>query len=515
MTRVGRRRGRPGARADLAGPLAWLLVAIGLGLVALLASADAVLAPGAAALATSALVATLTACNVHGMRRALVAPSMLFLAALTVFHLGMVVPVALGVAEPAPWLASADPDLVTRAVLSVALTVVAYELGCLAGWRTIRARPGRPGRGRDVVPVATVGSAPRGAPRPAPVRRGNVFHSGGLLVAGGAAAAILANVASIGAGRFFSASYGYALYAATDSRLLLTAFYWLLPTSALVTLVGARPGRETVRALGLLALVTTLLLWAGDRGGAVSLLSAAVVVWTAMRGPLPRKLVVPGALGLLLLMPVVATLRQLPRNGLDLEAIAAAATEASPVGALTEMGGSLRTLVETIRLVPEVTPYRLGGSYLDAALRIVPNVGLDKASHDWSDPASLPPNHWITYMVAPWAYASFGGLGFSAIAEPYLNFGLAGVVVYFFALGAALGWLDGALTRAPSRRFLAITAVVFMPLLVTVRNDFHNFLRPAAWGAGIVLLVEHVHGDRRARTRRMRPPVTIRAAEAA
>jgi hypothetical protein len=139
------------------------------------------------------------------------------------------------------------------------------------------------------------------------------------------------------------------------------------------------------------------------------------------------------------------------------------------------MGGSMRTLVETVRLVPEVTAYRLGRSYVDAAVRVVPNIGVSKAETDWTDPATLPPNHWITYMVAPWAYAAYGGLGFSAIAEPFLNFGIAGVAGYFFALGALLGWLDVALTRRPSRRFLAITAVVFMPLLVTVRNDFHNF----------------------------------------
>jgi hypothetical protein len=179
------------------------------------------------------------------------------------------------------------------------------------------------------------------------------------------------------------------------------------------------------------------------------------------------------------------------------------------------MGGSLRTLVETVRLVPEVTAYRRGGSYVDAALRVIPNVGLIKAAHDWTDPASLPPNHWVTFMVAPWAYATFGGLGFSAIAEPYLNFGVLGVAGYFFGLGALLGWLDLALTRRPSRRFLAITAVVFMPLLVTVRNDFHNFMRPAAWGAAIVLLVEHVHGDRRARTSAARRPRTLAAGRVA
>jgi hypothetical protein len=118
-------------------------------------------------------------------------------------------------------------------------------------------------------------------------------------------------------------------------------------------------------------------------------------------------------------------------------------------------------------------------------------------------------------MVAPWAYAAFGGLGFSAVAEPYLNFGVLGVAGYFFLLGATLGWLDRALTRGPSRRFLAITAVVFMPLLVTVRNDFHNFLRPAAWGAAVVVLVEQVHGKRRAAARRRVAGARPRRARAA
>jgi hypothetical protein len=506
-------------RRRTSGPFAVGLGVIALGVLATLAGRAVAVDPDAAALATAGLLAAIVGWNVRRVQVPVTAPSMLFLAALAVFHLGMVVPIALGLADPPLWLQSADPLLVGRAVACVALAVAAYELGCLIGWGQLgRRRRARPA-GSPAAPPRAAGTpvATRAAAAPTPARGRSALYSGGLLVAAGATAAIALNVWSIGVGRFFSASYGYALYAATDSRLLLTALYWLLPAAALVTLVGARPGRETRPALALLALVAALLLWAGDRGGAVSFMAAALVVWTATRGPLPRQLVVPGALVLLLLMPMVATLRQLPRNGLDLGKIAAAAAEASPLAALTEMGGSMRTLVETMRLVPEVSDYRLGSSYVDAALRVIPNVGLAKAAHEWSDPASLPPNHWVTYMVAPWAYASFGGLGFSAIAEPYLNFGVLGVAGYFLALGALLGWLDLALARRPSRRFLAVTAVVFMPLLVTVRNDLHNFVRPAVWGAAIVVLVEHVHGERRTRTTngRRRPAIVTRRAAAA
>jgi hypothetical protein len=265
----------------------------------------------------------------------------------------------------------------------------------------------------------------------------------------------------------------------------------------LVSFAGARRGIETRRALGLSAGVVLVLLWAGDRSGAVSFVAAFLVVWTYTRGPLSRRLALPAALGLLLVMPTVGVLRQLPRNDVSADAIADAARAASPLAALTEMGASLRPLLETVQLVPAANPYRHGGSYGAAALRVVPNLGLATDQREWADPTTLPPNHWITYTVAPWTWSAFGGLGFSAVAEPYLNFGVAGIVAYFLVLGIVLGRIDAALARGLPRRGLALVAVVFMPLLVTVRNDFHNFARPAAWGAGLVLLLEQVHGVRR------------------
>jgi oligosaccharide repeat unit polymerase len=92
----------------------------------------------------------------------------------------------------------------------------------------------------------------------------------------------------------------------------------------------------------------------------------------------------------------------------------------------------------------------------------------------------LPPGHWITSIVDPWTYKNYGGMGFSAIAEPYMNFGVAGVVAYFFLLSFFLIRLEQLSVR--SAYALAAWALILGPLLWTTRNDFTNFFRPAVWG---------------------------------
>jgi len=313
------------------------------------------------------------------------------------------------------------------------------------------------------------------------------------------------NLSAIGFDRFFESSYGYEIYAATDSRMLQMSFFWMLPTAALISFAGARRGRESKRALALVGTTVALLLWAGDRGGAISLLAGTGVAWTATRGPVPRKIATIAALSVLVLVPTVATLRQLPRNALSISSIGEAIEEASPLSALTEMGASLRPLAETMRIVPSLEPYRYGRSYLAAATRVAPNLGLSRADDDFSDADELAPDLWITYTVAPWTFAAYGGLGYSGVAEPYLNFGVLGIVGYFLALGFVLGRVDLRLAQVPSRRVLAVTAVVFMSFLLTVRNDIQNFVRPAIWDLALIGIIEVVYGVRSVRTvRRVR-----------
>jgi hypothetical protein len=86
----------------------------------------------------------------------------------------------------------------------------------------------------------------------------------------------------------------------------------------------------------------------------------------------------------------------------------------------------------------------------------------------------------MTLQATPEAYRAHGGLGFSAIAEPYMNFGAPGVAVYFFLLALVLVAAYRFDVSRPTR--LALWAVVLGPLLWTVRNDFHGFFRPVLLG---------------------------------
>ena len=67
-----------------------------------------------------------------------------------------------------------------------------------------------------------------------------------------------------------------------------------------------------------------------------------------------------------------------------------------------------------------------------------------------------------------------------------MNFGAAGVVLYFLALPAFLVWADRCDASRPTR--LATWAVLLGPLLWTTRNSFDNFFRPALLGLLCVFL---------------------------
>ena len=95
-------------------------------------------------------------------------------------------------------------------------------------------------------------------------------------------------------------------------------------------------------------------------------------------------------------------------------------------------------------LVPESRPYDYGISYLYALTAIMPNIG-------WQVHPSVAHgllSDWLIKTVDPVVARGGGGLGFSFIAEAYLNFGWFGGPVWLGVVGFILCWLflkaDGA-----------------------------------------------------------------------
>jgi hypothetical protein len=144
-----------------------------------------------------------------------------------------------------------------------------------------------------------------------------------------------------------------------------------------------------------------------------------------------------------------------------------------------EMGQSIRPLIETESLIGP-TDYRHGKTYLIALKTIIPNLAFRWQASTTEELDDLPPNQWITALADPWMYKNYGGMGFSAVAEPYMNFGVVGIVGYFLLLAYALVRLEQVSIR--SSYALATWGLILGPLLWTTRNDSSNFFRPAVWG---------------------------------
>ena len=195
----------------------------------------------------------------------------------------------------------------------------------------------------------------------------------------------------------------------------------------------------------------------------------------------PRWLQLALAAAVLLAIPMARAIRD---EGLGRGSLEAAWGEVHPLSGVVEMGGSLRPLVQTL-LYLEGQPWRWGRTYWQSLGTIWPNLAQTWEGGRYIALQDLPPNHWLTAQADPEMYRNHGGLGFSAVAEPYMNFGTPGVLLYFWCLGALLTRAAAFHSARPLP--LAASAMVLGPLLWTTRNSFEIFFRPAVWGLLVVL----------------------------
>jgi hypothetical protein len=452
--RVGRLA--PGSGALVAPLSAALAALLALTCAAVVEAGSSVSAARAAGLVWGACLA---AC-LGPLRLDLLSPGVIYFCLLGLFHLGLVVPWALGVlsAEPPLWLYQADLQPALRLVV---LALLAYQLGVALA----------------LLPKRTGGKAPRPARRYycTPLCGMGIF----LICLG--ALAFWAGVHSLGLDRLLRADYAqiYVLSSRYDPRLFATSMT-LVPTGFFLAAAGAR-WRQLPWVLTAAGAWTALILALGFRGYALVPVITLVAVLHQRGLRAPRWLQAAALAACLILIPAIRDLRA---ERLSERTLSRLLARSAPLAALEEAGGSLRALVHTVQFV-DTEPFRWGRTYWQALKSALPNIALDWSGGSYIGFTDLPPSHWLTLQAAPETYRAQGGLGFSAVAEPYLNFGAWGVGVYFCLLGFGLvsagRWDRGLPTR------LAFWAVIFGPLLWTVRNDFHGFFRPACLGLAAVL----------------------------
>lgn len=268
----------------------------------------------------------------------------------------------------------------------------------------------------------------------------------------------------------------------------LALFMMTLPSAAILLVIGAQRFWQSCGAAIVAFSTLGIFLLSGYRSAALFPLLVGTILWTKIGRRIPWSIAATMVGAILLAIPAVAILRTSGTyDNLSNEKVNQAIEKAETSDTFLELGGTSGILAATLQSVPHSDPYRYGLTYVHALREAIPNVSFEARRSDRDvflmhgarrdAMLDLAPSDWLTFKLEPIKFRTGEGVGFSAIAEPYLNFGFPGVIVFFGGLGFFLGRLDQrALWLEP--RWLLFCGAVFWPLVRTVRNDLNNFTKP-------------------------------------
>ncbi len=405
---------------------------------------------------------------------------------LSVFHMGLFVQVAFGWMEYPAWSRTLVPWVNMAAwysVLSLAAMGIGMGIYGLSSSAPLSARQGA-AKGLNDESVQ--------------VRAANLAHirfaGWGML----AASIVLLLLTFATLGNFLAFSRFELFYGAHDSRFI-GVFTMVFPASIIALVVSENSAAQRITGFVIAAFGFLLLLASGYRTIAMFPLLVGAILWVKLGRRIPNSLALGMIAFVLLAIPVIAVLRHAGTyDEMNADEISKSAENASAISALASMGGSLTVTAHTVKIVPEKEPFRDGLTYWYYVEKSIPNFG---AAQDTEDSRraimsgmranqetlfQMVPSDWATYHILREQFAMGGGVGFSGVAEPYLNFGFPGVVAYFFLLGLFFAKLDS-VPMALSRGWLMFATFFLWHLLVTVRNDFGIFMKPSLFTLIVML----------------------------
>jgi oligosaccharide repeat unit polymerase len=248
-------------------------------------------------------------------------------------------------------------------------------------------------------------------------------------------------------------------------------------------LLAGNEGRKPVFifAAGILISYATTLLFLGSRGVSVMSLMGAAWLWDRCVRRIPRLGVTAiAAIVLIVVFPLVRETRVAPgseRTSTSYLVSAYSSIDSPAVSMVAEMGKSMDTIAHTIELVPTQRPYDMGVGYAYAFLTVIPSLFWDR------HPAVTRgiPGYWLIEMIDPYTAAQGGTIGFSCIAEAFLNFGAVGVPIVMMLIGYLFVrfclWAEG--NGDPAR--LAVVAIFVPNFLFFARGDLTDLPRALLW----------------------------------
>ncbi|TKJ32446.1 MAG: hypothetical protein CEE38_23205 [Planctomycetes bacterium B3_Pla] len=256
-----------------------------------------------------------------------------------------------------------------------------------------------------------------------------------------------------------------------------SALSFLFEPGLVILLAHAAYTRNDVRRKGLFAIglfIVAFTILCGRRGGGYMLLCALLLVRHRLWRALKAREIMLALLAAVVLLAFVGQIRTADDRSEAVRTSARKGAISLLKSGLDEMGSSASTIIGTLYLVPSDREFEYGMAYGSALLTIVPNV-FASGKHPFAERCQL--GGWLTWKLAPAIYEAGGGLGFSNIAESYLNFGPFGYLI-FLPYGFILATLVRRIRETGSPRLVMAEAIMVMFLPVWARASLINIARP-------------------------------------
>ncbi len=269
-------------------------------------------------------------------------------------------------------------------------------------------------------------------------------------------------------------------------------FLMTFPSCIILITLGAANKKQKMISYLVAIVGISILLLSGYRSAALFPVLAGLILWNKTRNRIPKYITVSIFIITIIIIPATGYLRSIgPYRNINAESISTAVEKSTVNETMRTMGQTGGILAHILKLVPKEDPYRYGNSYLDAVRNSAPNLSLttrkstrketkESGLNKTNIVRNLSPSEWLTYRIAYQKFLNGEGVGFSAIGEAHLNYGVLFVVIFFMLLGLILGKLDSMdIRNHPNIVFFGAT--MYWPLMRSVRNDFSTFVKPAVF----------------------------------
>jgi oligosaccharide repeat unit polymerase len=255
---------------------------------------------------------------------------------------------------------------------------------------------------------------------------------------------------------------------------------------SLFLLAGSRKYRWTIALTVLIVLsYAAAVFLTGNRQDAAMLLLAYAWVYHRCIHPIPKALLLSaGTLLLFVVFPLVGSVRSIwAYENLSFDTLFAVLADTflsidNPVTAIiSEMGRSMDSVAYTITRVPSYRDFDMGESYFYALLSLFPSLLWDvhpSFAHGTLD-------DWLIATVDP-ARANLGNsIGYSFIAEAYINFGWLGAPLAICAIGFLVGKLVLWAGRSADPASVAMVGSFTAFFLIYARGESDEVIRAIVW----------------------------------